>query len=810
MPMENIGLGGVFTFDEKPGVEAIGRASAAYEKLIQLSQQLDKQTSKGLKVKGGGGTGGGGGATAGGASMFAGMGAGASQLGMAARNATMAVTPLAIAMGFAAKTAIDFEKQMGAVAAVTGANETELGRLRAAAKKAGAETVFTATEAGMAMENLAKAGFDVNQTLAALPGVMAAAAAESVPLEQATDIVAQVLRGMNIEVEKSTHVANVLAKAAASTNTSIPELGESFKYGGAAARSLGYDLESTAAAFGTLADAGLKGSIGGTALSSMLTHLIKPAKKGAQAMQELGITIDDGKGNMKALPNLVQHIVEKLGSVRQTTERARLATLIFGIEGKRAYDAFDARGSAALQNLTKELGKASDGIGYAQELAQKRLDNFAGAFKLFGSATESLAIEVFGPLLKPFTDSLKGATSALSGVVITIQSISAAGNDAAKRTDAITSATSTYGSTTVQIALGVIDAIKTIREGWEWITTAVQKAGVWLEKTIGSDNVRTLSQYAVVFAFIAAAAVPVMGALMGLGFILTSVIIPAFSGLLAIAAPIFWPLLAVITTFAADGGEAFADLWMAVKYSFEQIRFAIFGAATESKTDWMEVGTTILNVVKALLVSAVQIATGIVLAFTTLMTFLIGWAKVVWDIVSAPFRAIWELVTRIGGAFMDMFNGDVLRGLAKLGLALMDYVLYPVRTIVKALIHLAEAIPGVEVAQGLKTFANEGITGFVFPETADPTATNEATAATDMKAAEKKAAKQAPNVTVNAKIEDKRKLEIDNKLTIDGSQIAVAAAKHKQEINERAGFKASPWQRRMALEQGAAPVKGGS
>ena len=49
-------------------------------------------------------------------------------------------------------------------------------------------------------------------------------------------------------------------------------------------------------------------------------------------------------------------------------------------------------------------------------------------------------------------------------------------------------------------------------------------------------------------------------------------------------------------------------------------------------------------------------------------------------------------------------------------------------------------------------------------------------------------------------------VDLNQRLGVDGREMAVATARSKIELQERSGFKATPWQRRLALEQGAAPV----
>jgi hypothetical protein len=62
-----------------------------------------------------------------------------------------------------------------------------------------------------------------------------------------------------------------------------------------------------------------------------------------------------------------------------------------------------------------------------------------------------------------------------------------------------------------------------------------------------------------------------------------------------------------------------------------------------------------------------------------------------------------------------------------------------------------------------------------------------------------------PCVTVDNKVE----VNVASKLSVDGSEMAIASAKHQAEISERAGFSTTPWQKRKILEVGALPATGG-
>ena len=69
--------------------------------------------------------------------------------------------------------------------------------------------------------------------------------------------------------------ADVLAAAATSANTDVSIMGETFKQSASVAGALNYSIEDVAVAVGLMANAGVKGSIAGTALKNSFNGLLE-------------------------------------------------------------------------------------------------------------------------------------------------------------------------------------------------------------------------------------------------------------------------------------------------------------------------------------------------------------------------------------------------------------------------------------------------------------------------------------------------------------------------------------------------------
>src|SRR5699024_11173105 len=225
------------------------------------------------------------------------------------KTMTAAVTLPVVAMGTAIMTTgAKFDDQMSTVKAVTGATGKEMDNLRSLAKEMGKTTRFSASEAGEGMEMLARAGFETDEIMSALPSVLDLAAAGAVDLGDAADITSNILSGYGMEADETARITDVLARASADSNVDVEGLGEAFKYVGPIASDMGISIEDTAAAIGFLGDAGIQGGQAGRQLRKGLQSPAAPTSEASGLMNELGIEIFDSNGEMKDMPGILSEL----------------------------------------------------------------------------------------------------------------------------------------------------------------------------------------------------------------------------------------------------------------------------------------------------------------------------------------------------------------------------------------------------------------------------------------------------------------------------------------------------------------------
>lgn len=312
--------------------------------------------------------------------------------------------------GVSVKIGSDFSSAMSKVEATSGATADEMDRLTEKAKEMGKNTQFSATESAEAFNYMAMAGWDAEQMIAGIDGVMNLAAASGEDLAMVSDIVTDSLTAFGLKAEDAGHFADVLAKASSSANTNVELLGESFKYVAPVAGAMGYSVEDCSVALGLMANAGIKGSQSGTALRSILTNLADPTDEVAQAMGDLGVSITDSNGEMKPMNQLLTEMKGGFNNLSEA-QKTQYASTIAGKYGMSGLLAIMNSTDEEFQSLTNEIYNCK---GAAEDMAETMNDNLGGDIKLLKSALEGLAIEFYENVENPLRDVAKAGTEAVN------------------------------------------------------------------------------------------------------------------------------------------------------------------------------------------------------------------------------------------------------------------------------------------------------------------------------------------------------------------------------------------------------------
>lgn len=274
------------------------------------------------------------------------------------------------------KVGAKFEKQMATVRGVMRANEKDFKLLSDAAKKMGATTEWSATQAAEALNYMGMAGWTAQQAVAALPEVLNLATSGSLDLGRASDIVTDSLTAMGLGVQDLSRFNDILTGTFTRTNTTVEMIGETLKYVAPIASAMGYEIEELAAMLGTLAQSGIKASDAGTDLRQAFI-------KNASAAKVLGTEADDLIGTLKAAKEAGWGVAEMtkhygliaLKSVLKLTDNIEL-----------------------YEELAEQLHNVA---GETKKLADIKLDTLIGDFDILKSSVEGLGNTIYDSIVTP-------------------------------------------------------------------------------------------------------------------------------------------------------------------------------------------------------------------------------------------------------------------------------------------------------------------------------------------------------------------------------------------------------------------------
>jgi len=313
-------------------------------------------------------------------------------------------------------TFTDFEAEMSKVRAntfngvLTAQTRKEFADLSAAARQLGADTQFSGMEAAQGMTILATQGFAAKQQIEAMPGILDVAAASTESIATSADIATASMVQFGLKATDMGRIGDVLVKTANSSATGLVDIGEALKYVGSKAGEAGVSLETTTAMIGALGNAGVKGSMAGTALRAMLSGLQAPTKQGKSALALLGISTKDKAGNLKEIDVLLAEIErsmdKKFGVGKQGNKRAALLKAIVGEEA--ASSASILARAAGAGELQKLIAANRGAAGTAAAVAKDMSNNTAGAKKELDSALEELQLTIGEVLIPMLGDLVKG------------------------------------------------------------------------------------------------------------------------------------------------------------------------------------------------------------------------------------------------------------------------------------------------------------------------------------------------------------------------------------------------------------------
>jgi TP901 family phage tail tape measure protein len=308
-----------------------------------------------------------------------------------------------------------YETSMSNVAALSGATGDAYDELADKARQLGATTTFSASEAADALGYMALAGWDTEEMLEGVDGVLTLAQAGMMDLAEASDLVTDYLSAFNMTADETSRMVDVLSYTQANANTTVTQLGDAFGNCAANANAAGLDIETTSAAIAMMSNQGLKGSEAGTALNAVFRDMTSKMKDGAIAIGDVSVAVADSEGNYRDLIDIIADITaatEGMGAA----EKAAAMQSTFTAHSIKGINLLTNAGADAMREFRDELYNCS---GAGDDLAATMTDNLEGDMKAVQSATEELYLQIYDQLVPALR---AGAQTLTSTVLPALQS----------------------------------------------------------------------------------------------------------------------------------------------------------------------------------------------------------------------------------------------------------------------------------------------------------------------------------------------------------------------------------------------------
>lgn len=344
---------------------------------------------------------------------------------LAASGITAGFTALSMGIGAATRGFVDMDQALTSAGAKfqlskLGAEQAAqaMTQLNAAARKTGADTEFTATQAAQGLEFLAMAGFTAEQAVAALPAMVDLATASNTDLARASDIASDALGAFGLassdaatQAANLTRINDVFAQTTASANVDMENLFETFKMGAPIMTTAGQSLESFAAMTAAMGNAGIKGSLAGTTLKNTIQRLVAPVGAAEKQLKKLNIRVEDQHGNMRDVAAILEDFADATKNMGNAQRTAAIST-VFGMRAVSGISTILDKGIPTLRQFRSGLENAG---GASKRMADEMRGSLINRLKTLQSSLMEAGFRIIEAFQEKFPGAIDAAIEAIRG-----------------------------------------------------------------------------------------------------------------------------------------------------------------------------------------------------------------------------------------------------------------------------------------------------------------------------------------------------------------------------------------------------------
>lgn len=295
--------------------------------------------------------------------------------------------------------------------------EQKLKEMEAATRAVAAATEFDATQAGKALETLAKAGVNASQAVGLLPGVADLATAAGVNMDDAVALAIGSLSTLGMKSKdpaqlaaNMTRLSDVMTYTANSAYMSLQDVGAAISATGSFFTTANNDLNVFSGSLTALANQNIRGAEAATHLRNIMVNLSSPTAAAANALKTMNIQTADAEGNLLPLPKIIGQMNKAMAGMGDVQKTA----LKYAIFGKQNIAAIDAMLNTGEDALNKYAQAAANSMGAASAAAGVMRGGLMNQFKVLQSALTELGFKFVEAFKGKGSDAIRQLTEAVS------------------------------------------------------------------------------------------------------------------------------------------------------------------------------------------------------------------------------------------------------------------------------------------------------------------------------------------------------------------------------------------------------------
>lgn len=318
----------------------------------------------------------------------------------------------------------DYDNAIREIQAVGEYTNQEMQLVIAAARKYGAETRYSSTDAAQAMITVTQAGYGLEEMIDVMPSIFKAAIIGGQDLSTTSEQIVKSMTAAGIKSGEAMDYIDAMAAVASASTTDVAGLSESMVFLGSIPRAFSGGYKEALKWLGVLGDLGYEGTTSGMHLRNMYLSLAAPTKGAAEALEEmaaetgeslediqasldefnasgaaqeierLGLKIFDAKGNFRSFDDIFTDFNK---ATANWTDEAK-AGAFKKIFARRTFAAADASMQSMGEGATKLDEALENSNGQAQRMVDIMESGIGGAAYELESAWEEVQL-VIGDIL---------------------------------------------------------------------------------------------------------------------------------------------------------------------------------------------------------------------------------------------------------------------------------------------------------------------------------------------------------------------------------------------------------------------------